>query len=169
MPRNPDPEKIKERHSLIVMHLDIARTAILGAINRLHPDAAECLPLPELELPGLGPIGSAADGQLPLTGLPDDPYRIVAHEVFLNLFTSDGNQHAAWWRADHPDTCDHMDHTAVRAVFELIHKWYVLLAEAHRYRDTASKRAAFEWALGLVQYHLNQLASLPAAQIPVGT
>lgn len=164
MPRTSDPAKIRARHDEIVMYLDITRTAILGAINRLHPRAAACLPLPELELPALeGSRTEPGDDTPPLDlGLSGDPYATVTDKLYRNLFTPEGDRHPQW-RANHPDVCPHMPHPSVLAVFELVHKWYALVSDARSYRDAASKRGAFERGLSLVQYHLNELNALPAA------
>ncbi|MFC4048376.1 hypothetical protein ACFOY4_01660 [Actinomadura syzygii] len=169
MPRQPDPQKVQARHALIVMHLDIARTAIRGAINRLHPEP-RCLPLPDLALPTLVP-GHPNTGEVSPTSEPElveDPYQAIVNDIFLNLFTPDGIHRNRRWTADHPDGCSHMPHSSVRAVYELIYAWYGVIAEAGRYRDAESRRSSFEWRLGFVQYHLNALASLPARGSTLG-
>jgi hypothetical protein len=164
----PSNEKIKARHDLIVMQMDIVRTAILGAIERLHPGAADCLPLPDLELPELAaPAPAEAGGTAPL---PDtrlkDPYDTITDAIYRNLFTPEGDR-SMRWRADHPDACPHLPHSSVIAVYELIHKWYGLFDGARRFRDAESKRHILDWKLGFVQFHLNELARLPAAPVQV--
>lgn len=167
-----DPARSAARHDLIVMHMDFARRAIWGSIERLHPRAGGCLPLPDLEIPDpeAFALDAARSGQMALRALelPADSYDGVINAVFLNLFTPDGKRHQERWTADHPNACPHMPHSSVRAVFELIHKWYGLLAAAAKFRDAEPKRADFEHCLRLVRFHINNLDSLPAAQMPAG-
>ncbi|MFG1857492.1 hypothetical protein ACGFJT_37050 [Actinomadura geliboluensis] len=144
MPRTPDPEKLKARHAYNCTLLDITRSAIQGEIRRLHPDAATCLPLPDLEIPKIH----------------SQSYTDATKAIFLNLFTPDANSKAPQWRADHSGACPHLGPEGILAVYELIYTWYGLLAAARDYRDAEARRGRLDLSLGYVQYRLNHVASL---------
>lgn len=106
--------------------LSTAREDILAAINTVHPDAGECLPVPDLIVP-------ATPEQL----------QTQIRLIFANLFDPSGNRHHPdWVRAR--DACDHADADQPRRIFEAIYQWYGLLTSAKEFTRAYASRGGFQ-------------------------
>lgn len=131
---SPSKSTPTQRYEELRPALGDALDRLRGAIERWHPGATACLPVPELTVP-------AADG-----------FDAGCKALFANLFADNGSRSAIWIAA--LDACPEGRETAIE-VFELIYFWYQLVcAASYRVRGIRDMAYRFENTLEMLPRRL---------------
>ncbi|MFK3984513.1 hypothetical protein ACI2K4_29580 [Micromonospora sp. NPDC050397] len=96
----------EERFGRIRSVLLLARQEIVAAVETVHLNAVDCLPMPELIVPEIG------------------GFNVTSAALYANLFTAEGGKAPAWITAR--SSCSRSP-AVVSAVYELCYSWYQLV------------------------------------------